>query len=82
MGKIKIVYDMDGCIGAAACAAMDPKYFEMNEEGKAVLKGGEKNKEGKYELVINENDDTFQAAESCPVQVIKLIDEETGEELI
>ncbi len=82
MAKIRIIYDKDACIGAAACAAMDPKYFEMNEEGKAELKGSKKNKDGKYELIIDENDDTYQAAESCPVLAIKLINEDTGEELI
>ena len=82
MAKIKIIYDREACIGAAACAAMDPKYFEMDSKGKAILKGSKKNKDGKYELEIEDNDDTYQAAEACPVRAIQLINKETGEEII
>lgn len=82
MVKIKIIYDRSVCIGAAACAAMDPKYFEIDAEGKAILKGSVKDKDGKDVLEIQDNDDTYQAAESCPVRAIKLINLETGEELI
>ena len=81
MGKIKIIYNRETCIGAAACAAMDPKYFEMDSEGKAVLKGA-KEIDGKFILEIDDNDDTYQAAESCPVRAIKLINLESGEEII
>ena len=82
MTKIKVIYDQDICIGAAACAAMDPKYFEINEKGKAILKGSRKNKDGKYVLIIEDNDDTYQAAEACPVKAIKLINTESNEEII
>lgn len=81
MVKIKVIYDKSTCIGAAACAAMDPKYFEIDSDGKAILKGA-KEVEGKFVLEIDDNDDTYQAAESCPVRAIKLINLETGEEII
>jgi ferredoxin len=69
MAKIRIIYDKRICIGAAACVAMDPKYFEM-VDGKAVLKGGKMLEKERYELVVDKNDESYHAAESCPVEAI------------
>ena len=41
MGKYKVEYDREGCIGAAACAAADPKNWVMVDDGKADLVDGE-----------------------------------------
>ena len=71
MTKIKITYDRKLCIGAAACVAMDPKYFEM-VDGKAVLKGGKLIDKERYELEITKNEESYHAAESCPVEAIKI----------
>ena len=77
MPKIKIIYDRDNCIGAATCAALAPQYFTIASDQKADLAGSKKNKEnGKYELEIELSEDEIAilraAANSCPVQVIKL----------
>ncbi len=90
--KYRIVYDRKGCIGAAACAAVAPEFWEMKEDGKAHLIGGKTDENGNEILVIMENQMTptmkkalqlnKEAAEVCPVQVIHIYDEETGEKLI
>ncbi len=80
--KFKIVYDRDLCIGAASCVALNPDDFELDDEGKAILKGGEKNlKTGLYEKIIFK-DKKFElrkdACESCPVRALWI--EEVKEE--
>jgi len=74
MAKFKIIFDREACIGAAACVAVAPKFFEMNEDGKADLLKGKKNKEGKFELVIEASDEktAVESADVCPVSVIKV----------
>ncbi len=88
----RIVYDRKACIGAAACAAVAPEFWEMKEDGKAHLIGGKVDEHGHEVLVIKEGQLTDkmksaltlnkEAAEVCPVQVIHVYDEETGEKLI
>ena len=82
MGKFKVTYDRDACIGAAACAALDPKLFKMNADGKADLIGGKEVKPGLFELEIENIVEAKDAAESCPVRVIKIKDLENNKELI
>lgn len=79
MKKIKITFDRQNCIGAATCAAIAPTYFQMNDDGKATLQGAVKDeKTGKYVLETEVNDEDFgylsDAARSCPVQVIEVIE--------
>ncbi len=83
--KYKIVYDRENCIGAAACAAVAPDYWEIVDDGKADLKGSEQKDENRVqERIIDESelDANMEAAKSCPVTVIHIIDLETGERLI
>jgi len=90
--KYRIVYDRKGCIGAAACAAVAPEFWEMKDDGKAHLIGGMTDENGNEILIITENQMTDnmkralelnkEAAEVCPVQVIHIYDEETGEKII
>lgn len=83
MGRYKIVYDRTGCIGAATCEALDPDDFEMVEDGLADLKGGEEVQDGIWEKEIDadQKQDALEAARGCPVNVIKIVDTETGEQL-
>lgn len=69
----KIIIEHEQCIGCASCAAICPKYFEMAEDGKSKLKGTEKNSAGNYELEVTDLDSAQTAADSCPVQCIKVI---------
>lgn len=74
MPKVKIEYERDVCIGTAACAPADPAHFEMLEDGKSSLKGGEEKEPQKYvletELTEEELKKTMAAAQACPVNAI------------
>lgn len=72
--KYIIEYDREGCIGAAACIAVAPDSWEMDDDGKANLLKKEIDED---ELEINK-----QAAEACPVNVIRIKDKDTGEYII
>ncbi len=61
MGKVKITQDHDACIGCGACVAICPDNWEM-KDGKAVPKETEPDDAG-----CNQ-----QAADSCPVNCIKV----------
>ncbi len=82
MAKFKITYDRTNCIGAGACAAMDPKRFKMVEDGKADLINGKDIGDGKWELEVEGDPDIIQAAKACPVEVIKVKNLETGQDLV
>ena len=86
--KYKIVYDRDNCIGAAACVAVNPEYWVLKEDGKASIVMNKKPeiKKGNgviEEAIIDEKDlqTNIEAANVCPVRVIKIIDIETGKEV-
>jgi ferredoxin len=61
MTKIKIIHDVEACIGCGACAAICPDNWEMK---------GSKSKPKKTEL--NDLGCNQQAADACPVQCIKI----------
>lgn len=79
----KIVYDRTGCIGAGTCEALDPEDFELVEDGLADLKGGEEVKDGIWEKDIPEDkkEEALDAAKGCPVNVIKIVDTDSGEQV-
>lgn len=64
IGRVEV--DRDLCIGAAPCVTVAPAVFQLDEENKAVVidqKGAD--------------DETIMlAAQACPVQAIKVFDEE------
>jgi len=72
MAKFKIIYDRDACIGAAACAALDPERFEMNTDGKADLLKGKEEKPGLWVLEVGDLGEAQEAADGCPVNAIKI----------
>ena len=86
--KYKIRYDRNNCIAAAACIAVAEDFWTLDEatDGKADIKK-EKNptttEDGWQELIIDEEDfeKNLKAAQECPVNVIHIIDMETGEEV-
>jgi ferredoxin len=68
----KIIHQRKKCLGCGACAAICPKFFEINErDGLAALKNSKKVGED-FELEINKIDCIKEAAETCPVQIIKI----------
>lgn len=77
-----LTIDRDKCIGAASCVAVYPDVFEIDAEGKAVLKlkNGSSTSD-KTDItaldVSSVDDDTLMlAAQSCPTAAIILYDEE------
>lgn len=77
-------HDRINCIGCGACATIAPKFWEMNDDGKSDIIGGEKKEKGWQERKISQEDFdiNLEAAESCPVEVIHLDDDETGDKII
>ena len=58
--------DRNLCIGAATCVALAPKAWALDNEAKAII----------LDSASEESDDTLlDAAKSCPVAAITLIDE-------
>ena len=74
MPKYKVIFDREGCIGALACAAVDPDKWIISSDGKVDLKGAKKRADGKFEAIIEARDLQINkdAAEVCPVNVIKI----------
>lgn len=75
-----IEYDRGGCIGAGACVAVLPDIWAMDADGKANMKGKKDNL--KIEITKEDFQVNFEAAESCPVNVIHIIDKKTGKKII
>ncbi len=71
--KYKIEFDREACIGAAACCAVAPEQWVMQEDGKPNLMFSEISEDK-----LKEN---IEAAEVCPVRVIKVIEKKTGKVL-
>ncbi len=76
-----LTIDRDKCIGAASCVAVYPDVFEIDAEGKAVLKlkdgsSTSANTDITALDVSSVDDDTLMlAAQSCPTAAIILYDE-------
>jgi ferredoxin len=80
MPRVKVIYNRQGCIGAAACELAAPEFWKMAQDAKADLLGAKLNPDtGKYELEIEVSDRQLRAlkesAESCPVQVIEIVEQ-------
>ncbi len=81
---VKIQHDRPNCIGCAACTAVAPEFWSMNEDGKSDLKGAKPSASasGWTELEIEEKDFELNksAAEACPVNVIHIL--KNGDKII
>lgn len=82
--RFKVIYERDLCMGAAVCIMASEKYWELDDEGKAILKGGKRISSGVFELEIDEEDfeEMLEAAKGCPVNCIHIIDKKTGKKII
>lgn len=58
---MKVYVDKDTCIGCGVCEGLCPEVFKLNDEGKA-------------EVIVPETEASCaqDAADSCPVQAIKV----------
>lgn len=59
--SVKVYVDKDTCIGCGVCEGICPDVFKMNDDGKA-------------EAIVPETEAACaqDAADSCPVQAIKV----------
>lgn len=82
--KYQIQHDRPNCIGCAACAAVAPDFWTMHEDGKSDIVGCKKRDDEWEELDIEEKNykENKEAADSCPVNVIHIINKETKEKII
>ncbi|MBI2671676.1 ferredoxin [Candidatus Woesearchaeota archaeon] len=84
MPKLRIEINKTACIDNENCVKNDPKNFEIKNE-KAVMKKGITNDALSY-LEINtsekEAENIIRAANSCPVNAIKVINLETKKEIV
>ena len=70
---VKIIQKHEECIGCGVCVTVCPNFWEMGDEMKAKPKVGEQNKgTGDYEFETEEEGCNKEAAESCPIQIIKI----------
>ena len=74
--KFRISHFRKDCIGCGSCALINPENWEMNEEdGMADLKGAaEKNGVQVQDVDIDLLEENREAAESCPVSIIRIQD--------
>lgn len=77
---LRVKVDRALCIGAASCVAIAPNTFELDSEGKAVIKkkdGTTTSDLTSYNDIADEPTNILNAAKSCPVNaiVIEEVDE-------
>jgi len=70
MKKIKVILEVDKCIGCGFCEAVCPEYWELQGE-KTALKGSKKIGKN-FELELDKAGCCEEAANGCPVQCIKI----------
>ncbi len=82
--KFILQHDRPNCIGCGACAVVAPKFWEMNDDGKSDIINGEHKPNKWQEKVIEDKDFEInkEAAESCPVEVIHLLESDTKKKII
>ena len=74
MGKYRIEFERDKCIGATSCNDECPDNWEMQPDGKSAFKAKEFDDD---KLECN-----MAAAKACPVKAIHIYNNETDEQLI
>ncbi|MBI4981270.1 ferredoxin [Candidatus Woesearchaeota archaeon] len=75
MAKYKILHYKKECISCGACAAICPDFWTMDDDGAATLKESVL-VDDHYERDINSEDEKArnqEAADACPVQIIKVV---------
>ena len=80
----QIQHDRPGCIACGACAAVAPDFWDMDpNDGKSNLKNCKKVGDQEHrDLLDDEFETNKEAAECCPVNVIHIINKETGDKII
>lgn len=82
---LKVKIDRTQCIGAASCVAVAPNTFDLDSEGKAVLKKKDGTTTSDFVNFADINDDPTNidhAARSCPVNAIVIVEvDDAGNEV-
>ena len=82
---LKVKVDRTLCIGAASCVAVAPNTFELDSEGKAVIKkkdGSQTSDFVSYSDIYDTETNIEHAAKSCPVNAIVIVEvDEKGNEV-
>lgn len=82
---LKVKVDRELCIGAASCVAVAPNAFDLDSEGKAVIKKKDGSQTSDFVNYpdINDNEaNILNAAKSCPVNAIVIVEvDEQGKEI-
>lgn len=82
---LKVKVDRTLCIGAASCVAVAPNTFELDSEGKAVIKKKDGTMSSEFTSYSDINDaetNIEHAAKSCPVNAIVIVEvDENGNEI-
>lgn len=84
MSRFVIEFDRERCIGAGACEAACPKFWRLTGE-KAELLGGTPEKDNAIQTCEIDNVDlkcNIDAARTCPVNAIHIINKETREKIV
>jgi len=86
---MKIIVDRDLCIGAATCVVLAGKTFALDEEGKVYIlnEDASRSKKGDTGTVVESEqtdamdvrDTIIEGARSCPVQAIKIFEDDGTE---
>lgn len=81
----KVKVDRTLCIGAASCVAVAPNTFELDNEGKAVIKKKDSTQTSDFVNYsdINDNEtNIMHASKSCPVNAIVIVEvDDKGNEI-
>ena len=77
MVKLKVEHYREDCIACGACAAIAPEQWFMDEDTLSTCKGAVK-VGGHFEKEISEDEKEAhkEAQDVCPVQIIKVVEEE------
>jgi ferredoxin len=69
----KVIFERSKCIGCGTCSVICSSYWEMGDDGRSVLKEGVE-KDGNFELEVDDESCNNEASQSCPVLCIHLKD--------
>jgi ferredoxin len=81
----QIVFDRPNCIACKACEVIAPEHWKISaEDGKSEVVGGSKTADGKMTRDIDDAalEANLNAAQSCPVNVIHLVNKANNEQVI
>ncbi|MBS3128362.1 ferredoxin [Candidatus Woesearchaeota archaeon] len=84
MGNFQIQHDRPNCIACGVCESIAPEFWEMDKnDGKSNLKACKKvGHEEHRDIDEHTFEENREAADRCPVNIIHIVNKETGERLI